>query len=83
MALVDENYPLWQGDILSGSLRFNYISRVRVDGNKLVEEERILKDIGRVRAVEMGADGFLYVGVEEKGRILKVSITSDNVLDQR
>ena len=83
MALVDENYPLWQGDILSGSLRFNYISRVRVDGNKLIEEERILKDIGRVRAVEMGADGFLYVGVEEKGRILKVSIISDNVLDQR
>ena len=83
MAIVDDSYPLWKGDILSGSLRFNYISRVRVDGAKLVEEERILRDIGRVRAVEMGADGFLYVGVEEKGRILKVSITSDNVLDQR
>ncbi len=83
MAQVDEHYPHWKGDILSGSLRFNYISRVRVDGDQLVEEERILKDIGRVRAIEMGADGFLYVGVEDKGRILKVSITADNQLDQR
>lgn len=83
MAIVDHHYPHWEGDILSGSLRFNYISRVRVEGNKLIEEERILKDIGRVRAVEMGADGFLYVGVEDEGRILRVSITADNALNQR
>lgn len=83
MALVDNNYPLWSGDILSGSLRFHYISRIRVAGNEFVEEERILKDIGRVRAIEMGADGFLYIGIEDPGRILKVTITSDNMLDQR
>ena len=83
MAVVDAHYPHWKGDILSGSLRFNYISRVRVNGDQLVEEERILQDIGRVRAIEMGADGHLYVGVEDKGRILRVVITADNALDQR
>lgn len=74
MAIVEgHNYEGWQGDILSGSLRFKYISRIKVKNNKVVHEERILENIGRVRAIEMGDDGFLYVGVEGPGRILKVS----------
>ena len=75
MALVSgDNYGEWEGDILTGSLRFHYVSRIRMDGLSLVEEEKIFKDIGRVRAIEMGADGFLYIGVEDPGRILKVSV---------
>ena len=75
MAIVEgENYPKWNGDILTGSLKFNYISRVKVDGNIMLEEELILKEIGRVRAIEMGADGYLYVGVENPGRILKLYV---------
>ena len=78
MAVVaGDNYQNWDGDLLSGSLRFNYISRVKVSGNKMVTEERILKDIGRVRAIEMGADGFLYIAVEDPGRILKLTVSED------
>ena len=73
MAIVEgDNYQAWSGDILTGSLRFNYVSRVKLESGKVIEEERVLKNIGRVRAIEMGADGFLYVGVESPGRILKV-----------
>lgn len=76
MAIVRGNqYPAWDGDILTGSLRFNYVSRISIANGEVEEEERILKDIGRVRAIEMGDDGFLYVGVEEPGRILRVSVT--------
>ena len=69
------NYPGWNGNILTGSLRFDYVSMnvVDADGNHLTEE-RILEGIGRVRSIEMGQDGYLYVGVEEPGRILKVSV---------
>lgn len=73
LAVVEgDKYPAWTGDILTGSLRFNYISRVRVDGDEVEEEEMILRNIGRVRSINMGADGYLYVGVENPGRILKV-----------
>ena len=37
----------------------------------MVKREKILDSIGRVRNVEEGPDGFLYVGVEGKG-ILKI-----------
>ena len=38
---------------------------------KIVKREKILNDIGRVRNVKEGPDGYLYLGVEGKG-ILKV-----------
>jgi len=38
---------------------------------KVVKREKILNDVGRVRNVKEGPDGYLYLGVEGKG-ILKV-----------
>jgi len=72
--VVGDNYDQWNGDILSGSLRFDYISRISTENGIVVNEERILNDIGRVRAIEMGMDGFLYVAVEDDGRILRVTV---------
>ena len=75
MAIITgENYPEWTGNILNGSLRFDYLSRIVIKDDNVVHEERILEKIGRVRCIEMGADGYIYVGVEEPGRILRVSI---------
>jgi glucose/arabinose dehydrogenase len=33
----------------------------------MVRQEKIAEGIGRVRNVEMGNDGYLYVGIEGKG----------------
>lgn len=75
MALVNNSkYPEWNGSILTGALRFNYISRILVEDGKVIEDERILQDIGRVRSIEMGGDGYIYVGVENPGRILRVEL---------
>ena len=41
--------------------------RYKVDGDKIVSQEKIAEGIGRVRNVEQGPDGFMYVGVEGKG----------------
>ena len=73
MAIVEgENYTAWNGNLLNGSLRFNYISRVEVAKGEKVSEEKILEGLGRIRAIEMGKDGFLYVGLEEPGRIVRL-----------
>ena len=75
--ITGNNFPGWEGNILTGSLRFDYVSMDVVDANgSLISEERILEGIGRVRSIEMGQDGYLYVGVEEPGRILKVSVAN-------
>ncbi|MEO0897287.1 MAG: PQQ-dependent sugar dehydrogenase [Bacteroidota bacterium] len=70
--ITSDKYPGWKGDLMSGSLRFNYVSRSVVKDNKVVKEEIILKNIGRVRSVVMGRDGYMYVGVENPGAIYRI-----------
>lgn len=68
-------YPDWEGDLFVGSLKFEYLERLEIENNKVIKREKVLDSIGRVRNVEQGPDGYLYVGVEGKG-ILKIIPTS-------
>jgi len=65
-------YPAWKGNLLVGSLRFNYVNRVIMQNNKVVGQEKILMNIGRTRNVEMGRDGYIYVGIENPGTVFRV-----------
>ena len=56
-----------QGDILVGSLSFQYVNRCVMENGKVVKEEKLLKGIGRVRTIEEASDGTIYVGVENVG----------------
>ena len=54
-----------------GSLKYKYLERLVIKRGKVIKREKILNDIGRVRNVKEGPDGYLYLGVEGKG-ILKL-----------
>ncbi|MBN09185.1 MAG: hypothetical protein CMC79_02280 [Flavobacteriaceae bacterium] len=64
-------YKNWKGNLFVGALRFEYLERLVIENDKVVYREKILENIGRLRSVEQGPDGYLYVGVEGKG-ILKI-----------
>lgn len=66
-------YRKWKGNLFVGSLKFKYLERLIIKRGKVVKREKILNDIGRVRNVKEGPDGYLYLGVEGKG-ILKVIV---------
>ena len=53
-------FPDWTGDAFIGGLSSHDLVRVRVDGDTLVEEERYPMP-GRIREVEQGPDGALYL----------------------
>jgi glucose/arabinose dehydrogenase len=73
MTFVTSNkYPSWKGNILVGSLRFEYLNRVVLDGDQVEKEEILFKNIGRVREVEQGPDGFIYILVEKPGMVLRL-----------
>ncbi|WP_370392046.1 PQQ-dependent sugar dehydrogenase [uncultured Winogradskyella sp.] len=77
MAFISgDNYGDWKGNLLVGSLKFQYLDMCTLKDNKVIKEERLLDGIGRVRSVEQGPDGFIYVGVEGVG-IVKL-IRKDN-----
>lgn len=67
-----DKYPAWKNSILIGSLRFNYLDRSIMKGNKITGHEKLLVNIGRMRNVEMGKDGYLYVGIENPGMVFRL-----------
>lgn len=65
--VTSDKYPAWKGNLLIGSLKFQYLERLELQGEKVVYREKLLADIGRVRDVRQAPDGFIYVAVEGKG----------------
>jgi len=68
-----DQFPAWRNNILVGSLKFAQVRRLELEGDKVVHEETLLDGIGRVRAIEQGPDGNIYIAVEGPGRIVRLS----------
>lgn len=63
----------WRGDLLIGGLRSQAIVRLELDGERVVGEERIELNIGRVRDITEAPDGSLWVATDEdEGRIVRI-----------
>jgi len=68
-------FPKWKNDLLVGFLKHQQIIRIELDGHKVVKEEVILRESGRVREMKTGPDGALYVLIDRRGMILKLTPT--------
>ncbi len=62
-----EKYPDWKGNLLVGSLAFQYLERLEIKNDQVVYREKLLDGMGRVRNVRQAPDGFIYVSIEGKG----------------
>lgn len=75
MAFYDgERFPRWRGDLFVGALVQRSLQRLRLDGDKVVEQEPLLTDRRwRIRDVRSGPDGYLYVLTDERnGRLARL-----------
>jgi glucose/arabinose dehydrogenase len=65
--------PGWKGNLILSGLSSQSITRLELDGEKVVGEERILMN-SRIRDVVQGPDGAVYALAEAgKGKILKLT----------
>ena len=67
--ITSDRYPNSKGNLLIGSLLFEYVHMCIMKDNRVYKEERILEGIGRVRSIREGPDGYIYIGVENLGII--------------
>lgn len=65
--VTSEKYPELQGDLLVGSLKFQYVEHLELEGTQVVARHKLLEGLGRVRDIRQAPDGFIYVSVEGLG----------------
>jgi glucose/arabinose dehydrogenase len=62
----------WRNSLFLGAMRTQELVRLTLDGDTVVDEERI-SGLGRVRDVREGTDGALYVLSESTGRLYRLT----------
>ncbi len=57
-----DKFHQWRDSLFIGSLKFRLLTRLVLDGSSVIREERLLRDeLGRIRDVRTGPDGYLYL----------------------
>ena len=67
-------FPNWRGDLFVGSLKFELLAHMQVEGQAIVGNELLLEgEFGRIRDVRQGPDEFLYLLTDESdGQLLQL-----------
>jgi len=75
-----DRFPAWRGDLFVGALRDEMLVRLKLDGEKVVREERMLRGVlGRIRDVRSGPDGYIYILTDESnGALARLEPVSPN-----
>lgn len=65
-----DRFPRWQGNLFVTALAQQELRRIVLDGHRVVSQEVLFKDIGRVRDVCAGPDGLIYVALNKPDKII-------------
>jgi glucose/arabinose dehydrogenase len=67
-------FPNWHGDFIVGSLKSRSLFRIDIENNRFIGKETLFEGIGRIRDIEEGYDGDIYLLFEHNtgGQIVRL-----------
>ena len=70
-----DKFPSWRNNLFVGSLKFSSLVRLEMTDRQVTHEERLLKDkFGRIRDVEVGPRGLIYILTgSSNGKLIRLS----------
>jgi glucose/arabinose dehydrogenase len=68
-----DRYPGWKNNLFVSGLAGQQLRRLEVEGDKVVHQEVVFNQFGRVHDVIAGPDGLLYVTLQLPGQVLSQS----------
>jgi len=68
-----DRFAKWNNHLFIGALAGRQVRRVVIEDGKVIEQEKILADFGKVRDVQTSPDGFIYLVLNQPDVIVRVS----------
>lgn len=65
-------FPNWKNNLLVTALAQQELRRVVIEGERVTKQELLVKDLGRVRDVQTGPDGAIYLALNQPDRIVRL-----------
>ncbi|AHW59427.1 Glucose/arabinose dehydrogenase, beta-propeller fold [Draconibacterium orientale] len=66
-------FSKWKNKLLVGALKYEEVRLLQIEGDKVVHQEVIVKNQGRVRDVSTGPEGAIYVVLNNPGTVIKLT----------
>ncbi len=77
-----DRFPAWKGNLLLGSLKGGSLYRMVFDERRLVHQEVLINNLARIRDIEVGNDGLIYLLIESEAgsKILRMKPATHDAL---
>lgn len=68
MIYTGDKFPQWYGDIFAGGLNGQQIAHVMLDEDyrTVIREETLAYQLGRIRDIRQGPDGYIYFAIDDR-----------------
>jgi glucose/arabinose dehydrogenase len=63
----------WRGHLLVGALKYEEVQLLTIEDDRVLHSETILKNAGRVRDIQTGPDGAIYVVLNTPGAVIRLT----------
>jgi glucose/arabinose dehydrogenase len=64
MVYTGDRFPEWKGSVFAGGMVGQQLVRLTIDGNRVLNEEKLVQRQGRIRDVRQGPDGYIYLVID-------------------
>ena len=66
-------FPKWQNRLLVGALKYEEVRLLQIHEDRVIHEETIVKNLGRVREVQTGPDGAIYIVLNSPDKVIRLT----------
>jgi len=61
-----DRFPEWRGNLFVGGMARQRLARLTLDGRRVIDEETLVPQMGRIRDVRQGPDGYIYLVTDNR-----------------
>jgi len=66
MFYTGSQFPDWRGHLFVGGMARQRLARLTLDGQRVINEEALAPQVGRIRDVRQGPDGYIYLVTDNR-----------------
>ena len=66
MIYTGNRFPQWRGNLFAGGMVGQQLARLTLDGQRVVNRETLVPQMGRIRDVRQGPDGYIYLVTDDR-----------------
>ena len=66
MVYTGDRFPQWRGNLFIGGMAGQQLSRLTLQGQRVINEEALVQQRGRIRDIRQGPDGFIYLVTDDR-----------------